>query len=60
METNTFYNIQKHAKTLELPKVLELLAEQCSLEDSKKAAMELIPSSNFNEVIYLNRQTSDA
>ena len=37
------YNIQKHMKTIELDKVLELLAEKTACEDAADFARNLIP-----------------
>ncbi len=54
------YNIQKNAKTLELPQVLAMLSEHCALEDTKLAAVELLPQRSFNEVKILLEQTNQA
>lgn len=53
-------NFEKHCKTLELDKVLSLLQEEVSLTDTKELAQSLKPSFDYNEVLFLNKQTEDA
>ena len=40
----------KYSKTLELDKILEMLAGEAALEDSARLARELTPKSDFDEV----------
>lgn len=49
-----------HYKTLELDKVLNLLASEASIEDSKNACLNIEPSSALFEVNELLKQTYDA
>ena len=44
------YNIQKHMKTIELDKVLEMLAEKTACEDAADFARNLIPVTEIEEV----------
>ncbi len=44
------YDISKHAKTLELPAVLQKLAGECSSEDAYNNALEIIPQNDINVV----------
>lgn len=44
------FNQEKHWRVLELDKVLELLAKECSCEETARYARELKPSSNAAEV----------
>ena len=46
--------------SLELNKILEMLAEQTSFEDARTAALEAEPSSGLFEVNELLRETYDA
>lgn len=50
----------KHNNTLELNKVLSMLSELAILQDTKKEALNITPTINYKEVLYLNRQTADA
>ena len=47
-------------KTLELDKVLKMLADCCSLFDAKQAALELYPQTNPKKVLELLYETDDA
>ncbi len=53
-------NLEKHSNTLELNKVLTLLSEEVSLPDTRELALSLKPSFDYNEVLFLNKQTEDA
>ena len=53
-------NLEKHSNTLELNKVLSLLSEEAVLSDTKELALNLKPSFDYNEVLFLNKQTEDA
>ncbi len=50
----------KCLRTLELNKVLEMLASQAVLSDTKSLALSIEPSSDFEVVKHLNCLTSDA
>ncbi|MBP9989379.1 MAG: endonuclease MutS2 [Ruminococcus sp.] len=52
--------MEKHLKSLELDKVLELLAEHTSCEDARNMARELKPESDLNIARGLMNQTRDA
>lgn len=52
--------MNKHYKTLELDKILSLLASFASLEDAKDEALALIPQTNMEEVTRLLGETDDA
>ena len=54
------YNILKHSKALELDKVLSLLAEKASMEETKALCKEIVPSFEIGEVKRLLKQTDDA
>ncbi len=54
------YNEQKHIKTLELDKVLNLLSLCCSMDETKEKAKEIMPKNNFHEVNELLKETEDA
>ena len=56
----TEYDIVKHAKTLELDKVLQLLAAQTSTAAAAQKALEIIPSMDYEQVRTLLTQTDDA
>ena len=44
------YDISKHAKTLELPAVLQKLAGECASEDAYNNALAIIPQNDINVV----------
>ena len=46
------YDIQKHAKTLELPAVLQKLSGETATEDARCAALQIVPS---NDVVQVKR-----
>lgn len=50
----------KHYKSIELDKVLAMLANHTSCDDAKQLALELCPQSNLSLVQVLINQTSDA
>ncbi len=50
----------QHTNTLELDKVLKMLASRASLEDAKTAALELCPETELSKVKELLAQTDDA
>ena len=54
------YNIQKHSKTLELYRILELLANEASLQTSKEEALKIIPCTDLNSVKSLLDETDAA
>ena len=56
----TEYDILKHAKTLELDKVLQLLAAQTSTAAAAEKALEIIPSMDYKQARTLLTQTDDA
>ena len=55
---NTLY--EKSLHTLELDRVLELLASHCATEEGKEQAQKLMPTSDADEVRVLLQETSDA
>ncbi len=54
------YNISRYLKTLELDKILEMLAAETTIADAGEAAKSLNPSTEFNEVAALLKNTEDA
>lgn len=52
--------MDKHTKSLELNKILSMLANETSCEDAKVMAIEIQPSSDINKVKMLLDQTYDA
>ncbi len=52
--------MEKNYKTLELDLILDRLAEECAIPDSKELALALKPESDPNEVERLLTQTEDA
>lgn len=54
------YNIQKHMKTIELDKVLEMLAEKTACEDAADFARNLIPITKIEEVQQMLSETDTA
>ena len=54
------YNIQKHMKTIELDKVLELLAEKTACEDAADFVRNLIPITKIEEVQQMLSETDTA
>ena len=54
------YNIGRYLKTLELDKILEMLAGEASLEDTAEAARETLPETRIDEVKKLLANTGDA
>lgn len=52
--------MNKHYKTLELDKILEMLAKEIPFDEGAALALELEPSHDIGEVRYLLRQTYDA
>ena len=50
----------KHYKSIELDKVLAMLANHTSCDDAKQLALELCPQSNLSLAQVLINQTSDA
>lgn len=51
------YSIERYLKTLELDKILELLANEATLSDSALLAKSIIPKTNIREVNELLAQT---
>ena len=54
------YSIQKHAKTLELNSVLQMLANEAITEDAKDIALNIIPSTDILQVKSLMEDTESA
>ena len=54
------YNIQKHMKTIELDKVLEMLAEKTACADAADVARNLIPVTEIEEVQQMLSETDTA
>ena len=54
------YSIQKHSQTLELPAVLEKLAGEASMPETKEKVLLLDPSSDIKQVACDLRETEDA
>lgn len=52
--------MNKYLKTLELDKILEMLAELCSNDETKRMALALRPSNDLAEVRHENLKTSQA
>ena len=52
--------MNKYFKTLELHKILEMLAGECSNDESRRLARELVPSSDFTTVKLEVLKTSQA
>ncbi len=51
---------KKYLKTLELDKILELLGNEASIEDSRQKALEIAPETDFEKVGILLKNTEDA
>ena len=54
------YNIERYLKTLELDKILELLANETTIADSAELARNILPETDFEAVKKALRQTDDA
>lgn len=54
------YDILRHAKTLELDRVLEMLSAEASLPDAKAAAIELKPQNDINTARAALKDTEEA
>ena len=54
------YNIEKYLKTLELDKILELLANEATLSDASEEARAVVPSTDFDTVTKELKKTEDA
>ena len=54
------YSIERYLKTLELDKILDLLAEETTVEDALLLAKSTVPKTDINEVNELLAQTSAA
>ncbi len=54
------YRFEKHANTLELPLILQKLADEASIDDVKERILNLQPSFEINEVNRLLLQTREA
>lgn len=52
--------LNKHYRTLELHKILEMLANECASDDCRKMALELEPQTDFDEVQDALTRTFDA
>ena len=54
------YNIGRYLKTLELDKILEMLAGEAALPDAAAAARSLVPETDIRAVGGLLANTGDA
>ncbi len=54
------YSIERYVKTLELDKILELLANEATLFDAKEKAVAIVPQTDFSVVEKSLKQTEDA
>lgn len=54
------YDIVKHSKTLELDKILSLLANETTMDSAAEAALAIVPSNDFNIVNKLLKETEEA
>lgn len=54
------YDILKYSKTLELDKILTLLADETTMEEAAEVAHSITPSNDSNEVKKLLKQTENA
>ncbi len=54
------YNIERYLKTLELDKILELLANETTIEDSADLARQIVPKTDINKVTELLQETQAA
>ena len=45
--------LQKHCNTLELPRVLEMLADCCGCDDSRHLALQLTPAESYESAVRL-------
>ncbi|MCL2447232.1 MAG: Smr/MutS family protein [Oscillospiraceae bacterium] len=52
--------MNKHHNTLELNKILAMLAQKCACDDARELAMSLVPESNLHLAQALLNQTADA
>ena len=52
--------MDKHHISLELHKVLEMLAAHTTCDDAREAALSLVPATSLNSVQTLLDQTKDA
>lgn len=52
--------MNRHLKTLELDKILDMLALQASFEESKELAKSLRPKNDLQEVLAILKETEDA
>lgn len=51
---------KRYLKTLELDKILELLSNEASMEDSRAKALEIVPETDFEKVKVILQNTEDA
>lgn len=54
------YDIVKHSKTLELDKILSLLASETTMDSAAQAALAIVPSNDYNTVKKLLKETEEA
>lgn len=54
------YSIERYVKTLELDKILELLANEATLDDAKQLARDIVPKTDVGEVQKSLKETEDA
>ena len=51
---------KRYLKTLELDKILELLSNEASMEDSREKALKIVPETDLEKVREILRNTEDA
>lgn len=54
------YDINRYSKNLELDKILAMLSDEATTVEAKEAALSLVPSSDFEVVKKLLKQTEEA
>ncbi len=52
--------LRKYEKVLELPKVLNMLANEAYCDETKEKALDILPSYSYEETISLLKETEDA
>lgn len=52
--------MNRHQRSLELDKILDMLAERCGCEDTKTMAREITPCGTYREAVRLLQCTADA
>lgn len=54
------YDINRYSKNLELDKILAMLSDEATTAEAKEAALSLVPSSDYETVKILLKQTDEA